>query len=112
MTPRLRAESTAESMTLLGRWMLGFLSEWCNERNPELRIIREVEYYQHRGDGLLHKIWSQRERERERERAVEDMPNQDERRSRRTEWSIVSKVADKSTRVRQVTFWWLVALMI
>jgi len=30
------------------------------------------------------------------------MPNQDERRSRRIEWSIVSKAADKPRSVRQV----------
>jgi len=86
MTPRLRAESTGESMKLLGRWMVGWLlnlESCCNRpkmrnsvleelktrnwktssysvfkvsdvmRNPELRMIRKVEYHQHRGDGLL-----------------------------------------------------------
>jgi len=44
------------------------------------------------------------------ERAVEEMSNQDERRSRRIEWSILSKAADKSRRRRQVTCWWLMMI--
>jgi len=37
MTPRLRAESTGESITLLGRWMIGILSlESCCGR-PKMR---------------------------------------------------------------------------
>jgi len=37
MTPRLRAESTGESMTLLGRWMVELLSlESCCGR-PKIR---------------------------------------------------------------------------
>jgi len=37
MTPRLRADSTGESMTLLGRWMVGLLSlESCCGR-PKMR---------------------------------------------------------------------------
>jgi len=37
MTPRLRAESSGESMTLLGRWMVGLLNlESCCGR-PKIR---------------------------------------------------------------------------
>jgi len=82
LTPKLRAESTGESMTMKGRWMVGLLSlesccsrpkmrnsvleglrdrkledsqleslvilfsRWvCYEINPEMRMIREVEYH-------------------------------------------------------------------
>ena len=37
------------------------------------------------------------------ERAVPWMPNQEESRSRRMEWSMVSKAAERSRRQRQVT---------
>jgi len=37
MTPRLRAELTGESMTLLGRWMVGLLSLECCCGRPKIK---------------------------------------------------------------------------
>jgi len=46
MSPRLRAESTSEGMTLLGRWMVGLLSlesccGWLKMRNSVLEGLRD-----------------------------------------------------------------------
>jgi len=44
MTPRLRAESTGESMTLLGRWMVELLS-WescCGRPKIENTVLEEL----------------------------------------------------------------------
>jgi len=71
------------------------------------RILKELEYRFYKVFNmpiditcLVNKIWFDREHE--------ELPNQNKRLSRRKEWS---KAADKSRCVRQVTCWWLIALM-